>query len=91
MSKKILITGSNGLLGQKLVLALRDNHEVLATSIGVCRMNNQSGFRLSKFRHVTDTSKRFVKSILDFQPDSIINTAAMTNVDACEDDQESLR
>ena len=49
MSKKILITG-NG-LAETLVLALRDNHEVLATSIGVCRMKNQKRFRLSKFRY----------------------------------------
>ena len=87
MGKKILITGSNGLLGQKLVLALRDNHEVLATSIGACRMNNQSGFA---YQNLDITNEQAVRKIvLDFQPDAIINTAAMTNVDACEDDQET--
>ncbi|MBF90275.1 MAG: NAD(P)-dependent oxidoreductase [Flavobacteriales bacterium] len=86
MCKKILITGSNGLLGQKLVLALRDNHEVLATSIGACRMNNQSGFAYQNLDITNEQEVR--KLVLDFQPDAIINTAAMTNVDACEDDQE---
>ena len=87
MGQKILITGSNGLLGQKLVLALCDNHEVLATSIGACRMNNQSGFA---YQNLDVTNEQAVRKIvLDFQPDAIINTAAMTNVDACEDDQEA--
>lgn len=87
MSKKILITGSNGLLGQKLVLALRDNNELLATSIGPCRMNNQSGFA---YQNLDITNKQAVQKIVfDFRPDVIINTAAMTNVDDCEDDQEA--
>lgn len=87
MSKKILITGSNGLLGQKLVLALRDEHEVLATSIGACRMNDQNGFT---YQNLDVTDEKAVRQIvLDFQPDAIINTAAMTNVDGCEDDKEA--
>ncbi len=87
MSKKILITGSNGLLGQKLVLALRQNHEVLATSIGSCRMKNQSGFTYQSLDITNEKAVR--KIILEFFPDAVINTAAMTNVDACEDDQDN--
>lgn len=87
MSKKILITGSNGLLGQKLVLALRDNHEVLATSKGPCRMKNQTGFT---YQNLDITSEHAVrKVVLSFRPDTIVNTAAITNVDACEDNQEA--
>ena len=86
MGKKILITGSNGLLGQKLILALRDDHEVLATSIGSCRMKNQGGFAYQNLDITNENAVR--KIVLNFQPDAIINTAAMTNVDACEDDQE---
>ena len=75
------------MLGQKLVLTLRDNHEVLATSIGVCRMNNKSGFA---YQNLDITNKLEVRKIVfDFRPDAIINTAAMTNVDACEDFQEA--
>ncbi len=86
MSKKILITGSNGLLGQKLVLALRNHHEILATSVGVCRMNNQNGFN---YLNLDITNQRAVREIVsDFQPDAIINAAAMTNVDACEFNHE---
>ena len=87
MSKKILITGSNGLLGQKLVLALRQNHEVMATSIGSCRMKNQSGFTYQSLDITNEKAIR--KIVLEFCPDTVINTAAMTNVDACEDDQDN--
>tara|TARA_B100000900_G_scaffold412332_1_gene433889 strand:- start:81 stop:995 length:915 start_codon:yes stop_codon:yes gene_type:complete len=87
VSKKILITGSNGLLGQKLVLALRHNHEVMATSIGACRMNTQSGFAYENLDVTNEQDVR--KIVLYFRPDAIINTAAMTNVDSCEDDKEN--
>ena len=60
MKKKILITGSNGLLGQKLVLSLRDNYEVLATSIGVCRMNDKSGFA---YQNLNVTNEQAVRKL----------------------------
>ncbi|MGZ6539831.1 MAG: hypothetical protein ACXVEB_15760 [Bacteroidia bacterium] len=44
--KKILITGSNGLLGQKLVYALikRKDVQVIATSVGANRLINKEGY-----------------------------------------------
>lgn len=85
---KILITGSNGLLGQKLVklLAGKENVDLLATSKGGNRISNQSGYQY----HTLDiTNKEEVaKVVANFLPDTIINTAAMTNVDACESDKE---
>ncbi len=44
--KKILVTGSNGLLGQKLVYALlKDkNVQLIATSKGDNRLLNKSGY-----------------------------------------------
>ena len=85
---KILITGSNGLLGQKLVklLANKDNVELLATSKGVNRVNDTSGYQ---YKSLDITNKEEVLSIVNgFRPNAIINTAAMTNVDACESDKE---
>lgn len=85
MSKRILITGSNGLLGQKLILALRLNHEVLATSYGASRMNDKEGY---SYQPLDVTDEVAVHALVThFKPDAIINTAAMTNVDACEDDK----
>lgn len=85
---KILITGSNGLLGQKLVklLANKDGIELLATSKGKNRISNQSGYQ---YKSLDITNQQEVEAVFDeFIPDTVINTAAMTNVDACESDKE---
>ncbi|MES1223436.1 MAG: NAD(P)-dependent oxidoreductase, partial [Bacteroidota bacterium] len=85
---KILITGSNGLLGQKIVLALLKNKDVvtIATSLGENRMEQTEGYT---YEALDITSKEQVeKAISSHRPDVIINTAAMTNVDACESQKE---
>jgi dTDP-4-dehydrorhamnose reductase len=82
--KKILITGSNGLLGQKLVYALikRKDVQVIATSLGANRLINKEGYI---YESLDITNKSEVEKIIEkFHPDVLINTAAMTNVDACE-------
>lgn len=82
--KKILITGSNGLLGQKLVYALikRKDIQVIATSVGPNRLINQDGYI---YEPLDITNKAEVEKIISkYKPNAIINTAAMTNVDACE-------
>lgn len=86
--KKILITGSNGLLGQKLVYALlkRTDVKVIATSVGANRMIKTDGYI---YEPLDITKKSEVETIFKkHQPDVIINTAAMTNVDACETKRE---
>jgi len=88
LKKKILITGSNGLLGQKLVaqLATSDTFELIATSRGANRISKISGFT---YEPMDITSKSDVLRVFDlYKPDVLINTAAMTNVDACENDKE---
>ncbi len=85
---RILITGSNGLLGQKLVnlLAGKENIELIATSKGENRIHNKKGY---EYKSLDITNKEEVFDVADeFQPNTIINTAAMTNVDACESDKE---
>jgi dTDP-4-dehydrorhamnose reductase len=82
--KKILITGSNGLLGQKLVYALlkRPDIQIIATSIGDNRLTNKDGYAYESL-NITDKSE-VENMIVKHHPDVVINTAAMTNVDACE-------
>ncbi|PCJ24906.1 MAG: dTDP-4-dehydrorhamnose reductase [Flavobacteriales bacterium] len=85
---KILITGSNGLLGQKLVKLLleKEGVELLATSKGKNRISNKEGYQ---YQSLDITIKEEIINVVnEFQPDTIINTAAMTNVDACESDRE---
>lgn len=85
---KILITGSNGLLGQKLVHKLSKDPEVelIATARGENRLSNKEGYTY-KSLDITD-EKAVAETISKFKPDSLIHTAAMTNVDACEADKE---
>jgi dTDP-4-dehydrorhamnose reductase len=86
--KKILITGSNGLLGQKLVHALlkRSDVEIIATSVGANRIVKKDGYI---YEPLNITIKSEVEKITQkYLPDVIINTAAMTNVDACESKRE---
>ncbi len=81
---KILITGSNGLLGQKLVYKLRELKAVtlIATARGKNRLVEQSGY---VYDEMDITNEPEVKAVLaKHLPDCIINTAATTNVDGCE-------
>lgn len=80
---KILITGSNGLLGQALISqCLKKNIDFVATS----RDQNRNPDCPDKFYNQLDvTSQLQVQKVLDhYSPSHIINTAAMTNVDNCE-------
>ena len=86
--KKILVTGSNGLLGQKLVYALkvRKDVQLIATSTGANRIVDTKGYI---YETLDITNKSEVNAIVKkYSPDVIINTAAMTNVDACESKRE---
>lgn len=86
---KILITGSNGLLGQKLVYKLRhkNNITLIATARGENRLVKQDGY-LYETLDITDQNN--VEKVFSEQlPDVVINTAAMTNVDACETEKEN--
>lgn len=86
---KILITGSNGLLGQKLVYKLRNKTGIdcIATARGENRLVKQDGYT---YETLDITSKQNVDQIFSkHMPDVIINTAAMTNVDACETEKEN--
>jgi len=90
-SVRILITGSNGLLGQKLVAALREDPgvDLLATSRGPDRTPDPLG---SRYRSVDITVAADVDAVFDaFKPEVVIHTAAMTNVDACESDPVACR
>ena len=84
---RILVTGANGLLGQKLSLLLDKSNEVelIATA------KNPLSIILSKSKfQVLDITKEVevFKVVSETRPDVIINTAAMTQVDQCETERE---
>ena len=70
---KILITGSNGMLGYDLKEVLNDAHELILTT--------------SKTLDITD-KEHTIDFILDNEPDLVINSAAYTNAAGCEENQD---
>jgi dTDP-4-dehydrorhamnose reductase len=85
---KILVTGSNGLLGQKLtdLILKHPNHQLMATGLGPDRYGGGA------YSYATmDIANRaeVLKVIGDFKPQVIIHTAAMTQVDQCETEREA--
>lgn len=86
--KKIAITGSNGLLGQTLVNLLMNESEGYKV-FGLSRGNNRSGRDDFEYHSIDITDKNSLENcLLKIRPDIIVNAAAMTNVDACEDYKE---
>ena len=78
---KVLITGSNGLLGQQLRQKLSSNFFVIATGIGP----DTSKFKSDKYVEMDVSSfDQCQKVLYKYAPSVIINAAAMTNVDDCE-------
>lgn len=91
--KKVLITGANGLLGQKMVQKLKgdDEYQVFATGRGKCRLPSSWGEGYTWLElDVTDLEQ--VKAVFDqTKPNVLIHTAAMTNVDECELNREACK
>jgi dTDP-4-dehydrorhamnose reductase len=80
---KILVTGTNGLLGQKLVTLLQqqENVQLIATA----RSASVQQIRRGTFQLLDVTNKATVDSVIaSTNPDVIIHTAALTQVDDCE-------
>ena len=85
---KILITGSNGLLGQKLLHKLRQDSsvELIATSKGENRVSERNVYT---YFDLDITNNDAVAHLIESEkPQVVINTAAMTNVDLCEDEKK---
>ncbi len=86
---KILITGSNGLLGQKLVALLYLNPDItlIATSRGA---NRDEIYEDYIYESMDITSEENVLKVFrKHKPDAVIHTAAMTHVDQCELNKEA--
>jgi len=85
---KILYTGANGLLGQKISAATPQysNHAFLATARGENRTKNLG---TASYASVDITDRQGIENVLsEFRPDVIIHGAAMTHVDECEQHKE---
>ena len=83
---RILVTGANGLLGQKLVeLISTKNDYLIATAKSKLVIDLPCG----EYHSLDITNRNQVESVVQAsKPDVIINTAAMTQVDQCETEQD---
>lgn len=70
---KILITGSNGMLGYDLINVLDGKHDLILTTSKILDITNK---------------KQTIEYICNAKPDIVINSAAYTDVDGCEENQE---
>jgi dTDP-4-dehydrorhamnose reductase len=86
IKKRILVIGSNGMLGQRLTeYFLNDcNVELLTASA-----EEESFIKNAAYKRLDIVQKNNVREIImDFFPDVVINTAAYTNVDKSETERE---
>jgi dTDP-4-dehydrorhamnose reductase len=87
---KILVTGSNGLLGQKLVKILLQDKKLYP--ILTARSKSVIPVTRGEFHNLDIANPGEVDQVLSAtRPDVVINTAAMTLVDQCESQQEACR
>ena len=86
LKQKVLVTGANGLLGQKIVEDFAEDFEIC----GIGRRAKPS-LEVKNFNYVVcDITNReqILELVRTFEPNFIINCAAYTNVDGSEDEKE---
>jgi dTDP-4-dehydrorhamnose reductase len=85
---RILVTGANGLLGQKLVTLLQSDPDV--SFVATAREKPVIEVTPGTFQQLDITDRQTVMRVVaETKPDVIINTAAMTQVDDCEDKKDT--
>jgi|TARA_B110000438_G_scaffold278976_1_gene303011 dTDP-4-dehydrorhamnose reductase len=83
MKKKVFVSGANGLLGSKIVHLNNENYSFIGGF-------NQTNTNIENINSIQLDITKFndCKKILDINPDFIIHTAAITDVDYCEKNNE---
>jgi dTDP-4-dehydrorhamnose reductase len=82
VKNRVLVTGANGMLGQRTVefYSSREDVELLATSV-----EDKSAIDSSDYVSCDIKSREHIKKLIyDYCPDFIVHTAAFTNVDLSE-------
>jgi len=89
LTKKILITGVNGLLGQSLVSIL--SKDASFKIFGLSKGDNRIPYPPEDFVYYgVDilNKEKLEKIILKLKPDVVVHTAALTQIDECEQNKE---
>ncbi|MCW8848584.1 MAG: dTDP-4-dehydrorhamnose reductase [Melioribacteraceae bacterium] len=86
IKKRILVIGSNGMLGQSVVSLLKNSskYELLLASLEDSSVEENIAYTKVDIGNKKDVKKM----LLGFYPDYVLNFAAFTNVDKCESEKE---
>ncbi len=85
---KVLVTGANGLLGQKLCALLEQDTGIHLIATAKEQLKFELGKASIDLLDITNPLQ--VEEIFNkYQPDYIVHTAALTNVDTCEIEKEN--
>lgn len=89
MSKKIVITGASGKIAEATYkyLSNETDYQIILFTSGSAYIDHRKTDKVYTFDIRNKKTLDFI--IEDERPDVIINTAAMTDVDACEDDKKN--
>jgi len=79
--KKLLITGSSGMLGANLAFENKDRYVLYGIDNAAPSTQLRKSFQID----IKDSGK-LQEVISEIKPDFVVHCAAITNVDACEDD-----
>ncbi len=82
---RVAITGANGLLGGAAAALLAGRHEVLGVGRGPCRL---ADVRLRWADADLGDGRSVEAALLAFRAEAVLHAGALTDVDACERDQE---
>ena len=87
VKRRILVTGANGMLGQRTLLFFNkhENVQLLGTSL-----EESSVYTGIDYLQCDISNREKIKNLVaNFCPDIIVNAAAFTNVDLCEKERET--
>jgi dTDP-4-dehydrorhamnose reductase len=83
---RVLITGSNGLLGQKLVKTFSSNHQTAGIDLKTESFITAPHF---SYQNISISEKgKLTELFTSFKPEAVINAGAYTDVDGCESNKE---
>ncbi|MDH4222363.1 MAG: SDR family oxidoreductase [candidate division Zixibacteria bacterium] len=83
---RVLITGSNGLLGQKLVKAFSSNHQTTGIDLQTESLITSSNFTYLNIGILEQ--EKLEELFPSFSPEVVINAGAYTDVDKCEQNEK---
>ncbi len=84
--KKLLITGSSGMLGSNIVHELGNHYELYGIDHGTANPELQNQFQAD-----LRSPAKLIEAIDKIRPDFVVHCAAITDVDICEDNYALAR